>query len=146
MDWRWYEFAQLTTKELYAVMSARVAVFVVEQKCPYQDPDGMDVDARHLVAWSDDQVAGYLRLLAPGTRFSEPSLGRILTTSIARGTGLGRELVMKGIERANELYPSQPIRIGAQAHLAKFYGSLGFKVDSGEYLEDDIPHVEMLRR
>jgi len=143
--WQWSAFDQLTTKELYAVLAARIAVFVVEQDCPYQDLDGLDADAQHLIAWIDDDVAGYLRLLAPGTRFGEPSLGRILTTSPARGTGLGRELVAKGIDRAGELYPAQPIRISAQAHLSKFYGSFGFVVASEQYLEDDIPHVEMLR-
>lgn len=143
--WHWYAFDQLTVKQLYAVLAARQAVFVVEQTCAYQDLDGLDADALHLVAWSGEEVAGYLRLLAPGTRFGEPSLGRILTTRLARGTGLGRDLVAQGIERAGEIYPAQPIRISAQAHLAKFYGSFGFVVASEQYLEDDIPHVEMLR-
>jgi ElaA protein len=145
IDWRWYTFEHIAPKDLYALLAARVAVFVVEQDCPYQDLDGLDADAQHLVAWSGDQVAGYLRLLAPGTRFGEPSIGRILTTSIARGSGVGRELVAKGIERAGELYPAQPIRISAQAHLSKFYGSFGFVIASEQYLEDDIPHVEMLK-
>lgn len=144
--WHWYSFDQLTLEQLYAIVAARQAVFVVEQDCPYQDLDGLDADAQHLVAWSDDRVAGYLRLLAPGARFGEPSIGRILTTSLARGTGLGRELVAKGIERAGELYPAQPIRISAQSHLSKFYGSFGFTIASEEYLEDDIPHMDMLRR
>jgi ElaA protein len=145
IDWRWYTFEHLTPQDLYALLAARVAVFVVEQDCPYQDLDGLDADAQHLIAWSGDQVAGYLRLLSPGTRFGEPSIGRILTTSIARGTGVGRELVAKGIERAGELYPAQPIRLSAQAHLSKFYGSFGFVIASEQYLEDDIPHVEMLK-
>ena len=145
VTWQWYAFDQFTTKQLYAVLAARQAIFIVEQDCAYQDLDGLDADAQHLVAWSGEEVAGYLRLLAPGARFGEPSLGRIITTPIARGTGLGRELVAKGIERAGEMYPAQPIRISAQAHLSKFYGSFGFVVASEQYLEDDIPHVDMLR-
>jgi ElaA protein len=145
LDWRWYAFDQFTKQQLYAVLAAREAVFIVEQDCAYHDLDGMDADAQHLVAWSAGEVAGYLRLLGPGTRFGEPSLGRILTTARARGTGLGRDLVARGIERAGELYPAQPIRISAQAHLSKFYGSFGFEVASEPYLEDGIPHVEMLR-
>ena len=143
--WQWSSFEQLSRKEMYAMLAARIGVFVVEQDCPYQDLDGLDAEAQHLIAWAGDDVVGYLRLLAPGTRFGEPSLGRILTTTKARGRGLGRELLAKGIERASEMYPAQPIRISAQSHLSKFYGSFGFAIASEEYLEDDIPHVEMLR-
>jgi ElaA protein len=118
---------------------------VVEQNCPYLDMDGKDLNAWHLVAWSGNEVAAYLRLLAPGVSFVEPSLGRILTTKIGRGSGLGRELVARGVEKIHELYPTLPTRIGAQAHLHKFYGSLGFVQSSEPYDEDGIPHIEMRR-
>lgn len=145
IEWQWYRMSELSARQLYALIAARVAVFVVEQNCPYQDLDGLDARAEHLVGWSGTQIAAYLRLLPPRTRFDEPSLGRILTTEAFRARGLGRELVLKGLRRAAECYPMHPVRISAQAHLDKFYGSLGFKVVSPPYLEDGIPHVEMLR-
>lgn len=143
--WEWRSFAELSNLELYAILAARQAVFVVEQNCPYLDLDGKDLKAEHLIAWSGDQVAAYLRLLGPGVSFQEPSLGRIITTKIGRGSGLGRELVARGLQRMHELYPTLPTRIGAQAHLHKFYGSLGFVQASEPYDEDGIPHIEMLR-
>jgi len=146
IQWQWRRFAELSVAQLYAILGARQAVFVVEQNCPYQDADGKDLGAEHLIAWSGEEVAAYLRLLAPGVSYeAEPSLGRIITTRIARGNGLGRELVVRGLERAQQLYPTLPVRIGAQAHLNEFYGSLGFVQSSEPYLEDNIPHIEMLR-
>lgn len=143
--WEWRSFDELSNRELYAILAARQAVFVVEQNCPYLDLDGKDLKAEHLVAWADNQIAAYLRLLGPGVSYPEPSLGRIITTKIGRGSGLGRELVARGLERLHELYPTLPTRIGAQAHLHKFYGSLGFVQASEPYDEDGIPHIEMLR-
>ena len=126
------------------MLAARVAVFVVEQNCPYQDLDGLDGDAEHLIAWSGTQVAGYLRVLAPGTLFDDPSIGRIITTKPFRGSGLGRDLVAKGLERTRQRYPGKPVRISAQKYLEKFYRDFGFVAVSEPYLEDGIPHVEML--
>lgn len=129
---------------MYAVLAARVAIFVVEQNCAYQDLDGLDADAEHLIAWSGTEVAGYLRVLGPGTRFDDPSIGRIITTQPFRGSGLGRDLVAKGIERTRLLHPGRPVRISAQQYLEKFYRDFGFVTVSQPYLEDNIPHVEML--
>jgi len=129
---------------VYAVLAARVAIFVVEQNCAYQDLDGLDADAEHLIAWSGAEVAGYLRVLGPGTRFDDPSIGRIITTKPFRGSGLGRDLVAEGIERTRLRYPGQPVRISAQQYLEKFYRDFGFVTVSQPYLEDNIPHVEML--
>lgn len=126
------------------MLAARVAIFVVEQNCAYQELDGLDADAEHLIAWSGTQVAGYLRVLGPGTRFDDPSIGRIITAQPFRGTGLGRDLVAKGIEHTRLRYPGQPVRISAQKYLEKFYRDFGFVTVSEPYLEDDIPHVEML--
>ena len=146
IEWQWRSFAELSTTQLYAILAARQAVFVVEQDCPYQDVDGKDLEAEHLIAWSGNDVAAYLRLLGPGVSYdNEPSLGRIITTKIGRGSGLGRELVVRGLERIHELYPTLPTRIGAQAHLHRFYGSLGFVQSSEPYDEDGIMHIEMLR-
>jgi ElaA protein len=143
IEWQWRRYSELAPLEIYAIFSARQAVFVVEQNCPYQDMDGKDLDAWHLIGWSGKEVAAYLRLVAPGVSYPEPSLGRIITTQIGRGRGLGRELVARGLEKIHELYPTLPIRIGAQAHLHKFYGSLGFVQSSEPYDEDGIPHIEM---
>ena len=145
IQWQWRRFAELSSVQLYTIFAARQAVFVVEQNSPYLDLDGKDLDAEHLIAWSGDEVAAYLRLLAPGMSYQEPSLGRIITTKIGRGTGLGRELVARGLQRIYELYPTLPVRIGAQAHLQKFYGSFGFVQSSEPYDEDGIMHIEMLR-
>ena len=146
LSWQWCRLGELSAEQLYAVLAARVAIFIVEQNCAYQDLDGLDIDAEHLIAWSGADLAGYLRVLAPGTRFADPSIGRIITTKAFRGSGLGRELVAKGIERVRLRYPGQPVRISAQKYLQKFYGDFGFAAASEPYLEDGIPHLEMLLR
>ena len=92
LSWQWCRLDELSAEQLYAVLAARVAIFIVEQNCAYQDLDGLDIDAEHLIAWSGADLAGYLRVLAPGTRFADPSIGRIITTKAFRGSGLGREL------------------------------------------------------
>jgi len=146
IHWQWQSFGDLSSLEMHAIFAARQAVFIVEQDCPYLDMDGKDLKADHLTAWSGTEVAAYLRLLGPGISYpDEPSLGRILTTRIGRGSGLGRELVARGLQRLHELYPTLPTRIGAQAHLQKFYGSFGFVPSSEPYDEDGIMHIEMMR-
>lgn len=144
--WQWQSYAELSPLELHAIFAARQAVFIVEQHCPYLDIDGKDPKVLHLAGWAGDQLAAYLRLVPPGLSYpDEPSLGRIITTKIGRGSGLGRELVARGLEKLHELYPTLPTRIGAQAHLSKFYGSFGFVQASEPYDEDGIMHIEMLR-
>lgn len=145
IEWQWRRYGELAPLEIHEIFAARQAVFIVEQNCPYLDMDGKDLDAWHLIGRSGTEVAAYLRLIAPGVSFAEPSLGRILTTRIGRGTGVGRELVARGLEKIYQLYPTLPTRIGAQAHLQKFYGSLGFEPASEIYDEDGIPHIEMRR-
>ena len=143
MDLIWHvrTFAELTVSELYAIMELRQRVFVVEQKCVYQDADGVDPVSRHVWAQSGDAIAAYLRIVPAGVKFAELSIGRVITSPDFRGSGLGRELMKRGIAAAG----AGPIRIGAQAHLEKFYTELGF-VKAGEpYDEDGIPHIEMLR-
>lgn len=146
IDWQWRRYSELTSLQIYEIFAARQAVFIVEQACPYPDIDSKDLKALHLAGWSGDQLAAYLRLLAPGVSYPEhPSLGRIITTKIARGSGIGRELVARGLEKIRELYPTHPTRIGAQAHLHKFYESFGFVQSSEPYDEDGIMHIEMTR-
>ena len=146
IHWQWRSYAELSPLQIHAIFAARQAVFIVEQACPYPDIDSKDLRALHLAGWAGEQLAAYLRLLAPGESYpDEPSLGRIITTKMARGTGIGRELVARGLEKIHELYPTLPTRIGAQAHLHKFYGSFGFVQSSEPYDEDGIMHIEMMR-
>jgi ElaA protein len=147
--WDWGRLHELPPTDLYEALRARQDVFVLEQRCLYPDLDGYDLEAHHLLGWTDVQgvrtLVAYLRCLAPGTKYAEASLGRVLTTQAARGTGAGRLLVQEGVRRLLALYPGQAIRIGAQAHLQAFYGEAGFCTVSEPYDEDGIPHVEMLR-
>ncbi len=144
--WSWAHFSDLGPFDLYDVMALRAEVFIVEQRCAYQDPDGVDRVSHHL--WTrgpDNNIAAYLRVVPPSVKYVEPSLGRIITSASARGTGLGRALVGEGIARLEHLYGQVPIRIGAQKYLLRFYEQLGFASTGYEYDEDAIPHVEMLR-
>jgi len=146
VEWCFAHFDALTPAELYAITQARIAVFIVEQTCPYQDADGADPECHHLwtLAGGSD-VAAYLRVVPPGVKYDEPSLGRVLTTGAGRGNGLGRALVAEGIQRVESLYGPSPIRIGAQRYLLRFYESFGFERTGYDYDEDRIPHSEMLR-
>jgi ElaA protein len=142
MQWHDKAFAELTVHELYAITALRERVFVVEQNCPYLDADGLDQRSRHLWgAEGADAIRAYCRIVPAGDKFAEISIGRVITAPEARGTGLGRELMRRGIAACG----SQPIRIGAQAHLERFYNELGFVRASDVYDEDGIPHIEMLR-
>ena len=145
LEWRVQCFDELDPATLYALLAARVDVFVVEQDCPYPELDGRDADALHLSAWQDGALAAYARLVPPGGRFVEPSIGRVLTTAGFRGTGLGRVLMQRAIDAVDAKWPGHAIRVSAQQHLERFYGSLGFVADSAVYDEDGIPHVDMLR-
>ena len=149
IEWQWCSFAELSGAEVYEIMARRQDVFILEQTCLYPDADGVDQGAYHLLGWTmadgRRQLAAYLRCLAPGVKYAEIALGRVLTTPIARGGGMGRKLMEEGIARALQLHPGQRIRIDAQAHLEGFYGSLGFVTVSAPYDEDGIMHIEMLR-
>ncbi len=141
MHWHDKAFAELTTQELYAITVLRERVFVVEQACAYLDADGVDLASRHLWADVDGAIHAYCRIVPAGVKFGEIAIGRVITAPEARGTGLGKELMRRGIVACG----LGPIRIGAQAHLEKFYGELGFVRASEPYDEDGIPHIEMLR-
>lgn len=144
--WQWCRLDDLSVRQAHAIFAAREAVFVVEQACAYQELDELDADALHLVAWDEYKVAAYLRVLAPGVRFAEPSIGRVLTAAGFRRNGLGRELMARALTQVDAMYAGQAIRISAQTHLQLFYGAFGFVCVSETYLEDGIPHVEMLRK
>ena len=148
-EWQWSGFAGLTAAELYQVLQTRQDVFILEQTCLYPDMDGLDQDAHHLLGWrvidGKRQLAAYMRVLAPGAKYVEMSLGRVVTAPAARGTGIGRELLAEGIAHAERQHPGHRIRIGAQQHLEKFYASYGFVTVSEPYDEDGIMHIDMLR-
>ena len=143
-DWICKRFEELTPEELYAVIKLRNEVFVVEQNCVYQDADGKDVCCFHLLGYADNNLASYARLVPAKAAFQEISIGRVVTSPAYRKVGAGRQLMHKAIEQCYELFGKQPIRIGAQLYLKKFYESFGFVQMSEMYLEDDIPHIEML--
>ncbi|MFZ6758278.1 GNAT family N-acetyltransferase [Undibacterium sp. Ji50W] len=145
LQWQCVSFAELSNLQLHAIYQARAGVFIIEQNCVYQDVDGKDPLSHHLTAWTPEgEVAAYLRIVPAGIAFTEASLGRVISTKDWRGTGVGKALIANGIKALHTLYPAANIRIGAQAYLEKFYGSFGFETVSDIYLEDDIPHVEML--
>jgi ElaA protein len=140
-QWQVRAFDELSAGELYAIVQLRERVFVVEQECVYLDADGLDPVSRHLYATRGDQLVAYLRIVPAGAKFAEVSIGRVVTAPEARGTGLGRSLMRRGLAAVGDV----PVRIGAQAHLERFYSELGFVRASEPYDEDGIPHVEMLR-
>lgn len=145
--WRCCAFEALSVAELDAIYRARQQVFVIEQACAYLDADGADPQCWHLAAWSEAPGGplAYARIVPPGLKYAEASIGRVITSAAARGTGLGRELVRRAVHEAGALFPGHGLRISAQAHLQRFYGAFGFVPVGAEYLEDDIPHIEMLR-
>jgi ElaA protein len=146
LQWQWRRFDELSVAELQYIYMARQQVFAIEQQCVYLDADGHDEVSLHLAAWSPQQCVplAYARLVAPGVKFPEPSMGRIITTAAGRGRGLGRDLVRRVITHCHEIYPGQGIRISAQTYLEAFYGEAGFIVCGAPYLEDGIDHTEML--
>lgn len=138
-------FTELTSDELYRIIRARVAVFVVEQNCPYQELDNKDLVAWHV--WFEDEsgVAAYCRVLDKGVSYpDEGSIGRVIT--VKRGAGLGYKVMMEGIRVAEEKFGQTRLRIGAQQYAQGFYEKCGFvRVSEQPYLEDGIPHIEMVR-
>ncbi len=145
--WRWWAFGDLHLAELQNILRARQQVFVVEQACAFLDVDGADEHCWHLAAWVPHEVLphAYARLVAPGVKYAEPSIGRVLTTAAARGTGLGRVLMARALAECGRLWPGAALRIPAQSYLEAFYADFGFAVIGDRYLEDGIPHTEMLR-
>ena len=146
MTWILKPFDDLTPKELYKILQLRNEVFIVEQNCPYQDLDNKDLKAFHLMGTQDQQLVAYSRLLAPGISYSESSIGRVVSSPAARKSGIGKKLMAESILQIRNLFQTDIIRIGAQLYLKKFYESFGFLQDGDPYLEDQIPHIIMLRK
>ena len=139
-------FPDLTPSELYQILQLRCAIFIVEQNCPYQDADGLDGEAFHLMLLDEEnKLLSYLRILAPGIAYLDHvALGRIVTANASRRKGFSSELIRFAIDRVHKLFPGYPIKISAQCYLELWYGRFGFKAVGEEYMEDDIPHVAMV--
>ena len=146
MDWHWHRFADLGVDNLHDALQLRSRVFILEQG-PYLDVDGHDRASWHLLGRdAAGTLRAYLRVVDPGVKFDEPSIGRVVTAPEVRGTGLGRTLMRQGLAGCARHWPGRANRISAQARLQRFYVGLGFSPVSDEYLEDSIPHLEMLWR
>jgi ElaA protein len=150
--WRCVPFDQLSARELYALLQLRSAVFVVEQRCVFQDLDGADTACHHLLGMTSSHgglepptLRAYTRLVPAGVKYPQASIGRVVTAPETRGLALGHALMARSCEWLSTLWGPQPIRIGAQAHLQGFYARHGFVTVGAPYLEDGIAHVEMLR-
>lgn len=138
-------YDELTKDELYDLLQLRAEVFVVEQDCPYQDVDGKDKKALHVLAYAKDTLAAYTRIFAPGDYFERSSIGRVVVKESQRKNKFGYSLMHKSIEVINNHYSNVEIEISAQEYLKKFYTSLGFDQVGEGYLEDNIPHIKMIR-
>lgn len=145
VTWSWKAFAELTAAELYAALKLRSAVFVVEQACAFLDMDDCDQSCWHLLGWCGTELIAYLRLVPPGIKYAEASIGRVINATSVRGTGVGKQLFAEGVREAERRFPGQPLRIGAQSYLERFYGDFGFVRVGEPYMEDGILHLEMVR-
>lgn len=146
LRWHWCHFRDLAVVDLQNIYMARQAVFAVEQQCVYLDADGVDEQSWHLAAWSPAHrmPLAYARVIEPGVKYAEASIGRVITTAPARGAGLGRELVARAMTHSQQVFAGHGIRISAQSRLERFYAGFGFAIVGERYMEDGIPHTEML--
>jgi ElaA protein len=153
VTWRWLDFNEISVRELYDLLALRQQVFVVEQDCVYLDVDGKDPECRHVIGMieSNDQqgpaskISAYARILPRGLSYDTVSIGRVIVTEAGRGTGLGKALIVECLQEVERLYPGEPITIGAQHHLERFYNGFGFTSIGEPYLDDGILHVDMIR-
>ena len=144
MEFKIKSFKELTKEELYKILEARIGVFVIEQNCPYQECDNKDQKSFHLYAQDENEIKAYLRIIPAGISYSEPSVGRVLVNKNYRRSGIGAEMMKKAIEFVKDNFSEDKLRISAQEYILDFYRKLGFEVVSDRYLEDGIPHFEMI--
>jgi ElaA protein len=145
LHWQWCRFAELGTDGVYDMLALRCRVFILEQG-PFLDPDGLDRHSWHLLGRDvDGQLRAYLRVVDPGHKYDEPSVGRVVLDAALRGSGLADALVAEGLRRTAQAWPGQGNRISAQAHLQRFYARHGYQPQGEPYSEDDIPHIAMWR-
>ncbi|QWP78298.1 GNAT family N-acetyltransferase [Lysobacter sp. K5869] len=149
VSWQAKRYADLSLDELYELLRLRSQVFVIEQNCVYLDPDGKDQhpEAVHLMGRAaDGRLAAYLRILPAGLSYPQVSFGRVLTALEFRGQRLGGPLLEAALIEIERRWPGADIQIGAQSHLQAYYGRYGFEPSSEPYVEDGIPHIDLLRR
>ncbi len=146
MPIHWYNktFNELSPQELYKIMQLRIEVFIIEQKCIFQDADNKDEGCLHLMGFDNENLVAYTRLAPPGYIYEQASIGRVVTSPLYRDKGIGKELMQRSIEICRQQFGNGNIKIGAQYYLTQFYSSFGFKVISDIYLEDGIEHVYMI--
>lgn len=140
------KFKDLSTQKLYQLLQLRSEVFVVEQACIYQDVDGKDQKALHVLGTKNNELVAYTRIFAPGDYYEEPSIGRVVVAPSARANGTGRLIMNASLQTIQEHFNTSKVRLSAQTYLQKFYTSLGFEQIGEGYLEDGIPHIEMFRK
>nr|WP_315223462.1 GNAT family N-acetyltransferase [uncultured Flavobacterium sp.] len=145
LKWKIKPFGALTAHELYDLLKVRSEIFVVEQNCVYLDLDGKDKQALHLIGEYDDKIVAYARLFDAGISFDNASIGRVVVHADYREKKWGHDLMREAIGGIKTHFDKDKITIGAQLYLKKFYESHGFVQTSEMYLEDDIPHIEMIR-
>lgn len=138
-------FQELSTQELYGILQLRSEVFVVEQNCVYQDIDGKDQKALHVIGIKNNKIVAYTRLFKPGDYFENASIGRVVVAKNQRQFKYGYDIMKASISAIENSYKETFIKISAQAYLKSFYNNLGFKEIGEEYLEDDIPHIAMIK-
>ncbi|WP_270304841.1 GNAT family N-acetyltransferase [Terrisporobacter petrolearius] len=144
MNWKIKKFNELNIEEIYKILALRNEIFIVEQDCPYLDCDDKDLNSYHLFLRENGEIVSYLRILEKGVSYDEISIGRVAVKKSYRGKGISRKMMQKAIEFIENNLSENTIKIQAQAYLLDFYSSLGFKAVSEEYLEDNIPHIDMI--
>ena len=137
-------FKELNTTELYQVLQLRTEIFVVEQDCVYQDMDGKDQKALHVLGYKNSELVAYTRIFSPGDYFKEASIGRVVVKQSERKHKHGYEIMVSSINAIKLNFKTDKIRISAQTYLKRFYNNLGFNEVGEEYLEDGIPHIHMI--
>lgn len=138
-------FNELTLHELYNVLQLRTEVFVVEQDCVYQDMDGNDEKALHVLGFKDETLVAYTRIFKPGDYFDKASIGRVVVRQSERAHNYGYSIMKASIKAIKLHFNETKLKISAQSHLEHFYNNLGFKQIGEEYLEDGIPHIAMIK-
>ncbi|RTE65314.1 GNAT family N-acetyltransferase [Amphritea opalescens] len=145
LDFKWSRLDSLSALELFEIIKARESVFVVEQQCPYQETDDMDLHSWHLAISLNGELAAYVRVVDPSIKYDQPSIGRVMTLEKFRHLKIGRSLMNEAIRFTEQQFPEMGIKIGAQVYLQRFYESLGFEAVNEGYDEDGIPHIDMVR-
>lgn len=146
ITWHFKSFKELSKTELYYIIKLRIGVFIIEQNAPYQDCDEKDFVSYHLFGTENNEIVAYARLIPSGVTYEEPSLGRVITSTENRKKGCGKTLVKLSLEAMKKVFKTSGCRISAQLYLQEFYESFGFNTVSEPYLEDGLPHIEMLKK